>query len=130
MSRPRSYIVAAALLLVYSLLNALEAIPRLASGASENAQAIAGQEGPPYALTVLTFVLVVLGIVATYGVWRAEKWGVTLAIGVATLSILSGLPAVLFAPVLILRLLGVIGILWCAAIIVLLLRAAPRPVTI
>lgn len=130
MSRPRSYIAAAILLVGYSLLNAFDAVPRLASGATEDAQMIAGEQGPPYFLVVITFVLVILGFVAAYGAWRAEKWGIILAIAVSALNILTNLPAVIFAPLLFLRIAAVIGILWCAAIIVLLLRAAPRLATI
>lgn len=116
MSRPRTYTIAAILMLAYSLIGALDAIPTLALGAPAPSA-----DAPPFALTVLSFTLVVLGIVATYGVWRMQKWGVVLMIAVAALSIVTALPAIIFAP-LPMRFVGGLGVVWSAAIIVLLLR--------
>lgn len=128
MSRPRSYTVAAVLLALYALLEAIDVIPRLARGADPAAQAINGQQGPPFFLIVVSLVLVVLCVVAAAGIWRVQKWGVVFGIVVAALVALDSLPAVIFAPFP-LRLLGGLAILWCVAIIVLLLQSAPRPST-
>lgn len=129
MSRPRSYTAAAVLLALYALIEALFTIPALARGADPAAQAINGQQGPPYYLTLVSMVLIVLCAVAVAGVWRVQKWGVVLGFVVAALFALSSLPAVIFAP-LPLRLGGALAILWCVAIIVLLLQSAPRPSTV
>lgn len=119
MNRPRGYTVAAVLLLGYGLLQATGTIPVLAGGA-----AASSAEAPPFAVTVLEFTLAVLGIVATYGVWRVQKWGVVLALAVHAVAILNALPAILFAPPAA-RLFAVLGVAWSAAIVVLLLRARP-----
>ena len=122
MNRPRSYTIAAVLMVLYCLIGVLFELPNLARGAAGAAPA---GEGPPFVLTVLNFTIAVLGFVSAYGVWRVQKWGVVLTIVLSVFAILTGLPATAFAPQLALRLIGGLGIAWSAAIIVLLLR--PRP---
>lgn len=107
-------------MVVYCLIAAVDAISSLAQGALDPSADTA-----PFPLVVLNFALAVLGIVSAFGVWRVQKWGVILMITVAALGVLTALPAVLFAP-LPGRLLGTLGIVWSAAIIILLLRPAPR----
>jgi len=120
MSRPRSHTIAVALLALYCLISLLSELPNLAGGA-------APVEGaPPFTLTVINFTLAILGLVAAYGAWRVQKWGVLLAIVVAALGILTALPAILFAPLPV-QLFGGLGVVWSAAIIVLLLRPTPQP---
>lgn len=126
MSRPRSYVTAAVFLLLYSVFEATVTIPGLARGASPAAQTINGQQGPPYFLIVISFVLAVLCVIAAYGVWRMQKWGVVMGVVMAALIVLDGLPAVIFAP-LPLRLIGGLVIVGAAAVVVLLLRSAPQP---
>ncbi|HEU5328554.1 MAG TPA: hypothetical protein VFU78_10705 [Thermomicrobiales bacterium] len=126
MSRPRSYTTAAVLLMLYALTQAVFAIPELAGGADPAARTIGGRPGPPYFLLVVNLVVAVLCAVAAAGVWRVQKWGVVLGIVVAALAALTSLPGLIFAPFP-LRLGGVLALAWMAAIIVLLLRAAPQP---
>ncbi len=122
MSRPWSYTIAIALLALYCLISLLFEVPNLARGA-------APVEGaPPFVLTVVNFTTAILGLVAAYGAWRMQKWGVVLAIIVAAIGILTSLPAILVAS-LPLRLLGGLGVVWSAAIIVLILRPTPHPVS-
>lgn len=122
MSRPRAYTIAAILLVLYCLIGFAEQIPALAQGAPDPSAPTA-----PFPILVLNFAIGVIGIVAAYSVWRMLKWGVILAIIVAALQILLTLPAVFFAPMPG-RVTGVIGVVWSAVIIVLLLRPAPRSV--
>jgi hypothetical protein len=126
MNRPRSHTIAAVLIVLYSLISLMFELPNLMQGPGELAP---GVEGPPVFLTIINFTLLILGLVSAYGVWQGQKWGVLLAIIVAALSALSGIPAILFAPFLALRLSGVLGVIWSAAIIVLLLRPRPNPIT-
>jgi hypothetical protein len=122
MNRPRSYTIAVVLLVLSCLLSLLFELPNLARGA-------APVEGaPPFVLVVINFTLAILGFVAAYGAWRMQKWGVVLAIVVAALGLLTSLPAIIFASPS-LRLLGGLGVVWSAAIIVLLLRPAPHSVS-
>ncbi len=126
MNRPRSHTIAAVLIVLYSLISLMFELPNLMQGPGELTP---GVEGPPVFLTIINFTLLILGLVSAYGVWQGQKWGVLLAIIVAALSALSGIPAILFAPFLALRLSGVLGVIWSAAIIVLLLRPRPNPIT-
>ena len=120
MSRPRSYTIAVALLALFCLLSLVFELPNLARGA-------APVEGaPPFVLTVINFTAAIVGLVAAYGAWWMQKWGVVLAIVVAALGILTALPAILFAS-LPLQLFAGLGVVWSAAIIVLLLRPTPQP---
>lgn len=116
MNRPRSYTAAVVLLVLFSLVSLLFEVPNLARGSVDAIDA------PPFFLTIVNFVLAILGFVAAFGVWRVEKWGVVLAVIVQALCALTGLPAIIFAPALALRLIGGLGVIWSAAIIVLLLR--------
>lgn len=116
MSRPRTYTVAVVLLVLFSLIAFLGELPRLAQGD------VGGDDAPPFALTIVNFTLAILGFVAAYGVWRVQKWAVIFAIVICALSILTSLPAIIFAPILVLRLLGIVSIVWLVAIIALLLR--------
>jgi len=118
MSRPRSYTIAVALLVLYCLISLLFELPNLARGGAPAADA------PPFVLTIVNFTITILGFVAAYGVWRVQKWGVVLAVAVCGLFVLTSLPAILFAPSLAFRLIGGLGVVWAAAIIVLLLRPA------
>ena len=126
MRRPRAYTAAAVLLVLYALTQACFTIPQLAGGADPTARMIAGRPGPPYVLVVVGMILPVLAVIAAAGIWRVQKWGVVAGIVVAALAALNALPGLIFAPLPV-RLLGVLALAWMAAIIVLLLRAAPRP---
>ena len=120
MSRTRSYTAAVVLLALFCVISLLIEVPNLARGA-------APVEGaPPFALTIINFTVAILGLVAAYGAWRMQKWGVMLAIVVAAIGVLTSLPAILI-PSLPMRLLGALSVVWSAAIIVLILRPVPHP---
>ncbi len=127
MNRPKSYTIAAVLIVLFSLTSLMFQVPNLMRGPGDIAP---GVVGPPVFLTIISFALLVLGFVSAYGVWQVQKWGVMLAIVVAALGILTSIPAVIFAPFLALRLVGVLGVIWSAGIIVLLLRPRPTPAMI
>ncbi|MBC8163121.1 MAG: hypothetical protein H7Z42_18090 [Roseiflexaceae bacterium] len=126
MNRPRSYTIAAVLIVLYNVISLMFELPNLLQGPGEISP---GVEGPPVFLSIINFTLLILGLVSAYGVWQVQKWGVTLALIVAALGILTGIPAIIFAPFLALRVIGVIGVIWSAAIIVLLLRPRPNSIT-
>lgn len=120
MLRPRAYTIAIVLMVLYSLLNFAGELPNLMRGAVD------APNVEPFALVLVNFVTAVLGLVSAYGVWRMEKWGVMLMLVVAAIDILASLPAVLFAPEAPLRLMAGLGVVWCAVIIVLLLRPSSK----
>lgn len=128
MNRPRAYTIAAILMVVYSLIGALDSFSTLSAGAA--VAAANAESGPPYALAVVSFIASILGFVSAYGVWRVQKWGVILTLVLSALNILTSLPAVMFAPDMGLRVVGAMGVIWAGVIIVLLLRPAGKPVTV
>ncbi len=125
MTRPKTYTIAAVLMVLFSLIGLLSELPSLVLGAAASEQQFGG-EGPPYVLTLLNFALAVLGFVSSYGVWRMQKWGVILTLVIAALSIVPSLLAILFAPPLALKLAAALGAAWAVAIIVLLLWPQPK----
>ncbi len=130
MTRPQSYAVAAVLMVLMSAARAVIQLPFLARGAGGNVGIFGDSDpGPPFFLTVVNFVVTVLGFVSAYGVWRVEKWGVVLTIALCALGMLDQVPALLFVPFPF-RLVAAFGIVWAASIIVLLLRSARRPAVV
>ena len=125
MTRPKTYTIAAVLMVLYSLIGMLFELPNLVQGATASEQQFGG-EGPPFVLTVLSFAVAVLGFVSSYGVWRMQKWGVVLTLVLVVLSIVPNLLSILFAPPLALKLFGGLGVVWGIAIIVLLLWPQPK----
>jgi uncharacterized membrane protein (DUF2068 family) len=100
------------------------ALPVLQGGAQ--AASDSGDQ-PPFVVVVLSFVLAVVGIVSSYGVWQGQRWGVVLTIVVNALSFLSGVPGVAFGPTTFLVVGSVIGCAVNILIVYLLLRRSPAP---
>lgn len=123
MTRPRTFTIAAVLMLLYSLISIATETPNLMLGLAAETQYNGG--GPPFFLSLLNVVAGAMGLVAAIGVWRMQKWAVVLTIVLAAFGILTSLPAILFAPGM-LKLSGVIGLVWAAAIIALLLWPQPN----
>ncbi len=94
MTRSRSVTIAAVLLFVYNLYDAVQAIPLLAQGTATDGN----MSKPPFAVSLLVFTLAIFGIFAAYGVWRNAKWGKVLGLVVTALNILYTLIPLLVAP--------------------------------
>lgn len=124
MTRPRNFTIAAVLMFVYSLIGMGLEVPNLMLGTGASSQFESGG-GPPFALVLINFAVGAMGLVAAYGVWQMQKWGVVLTLVLSALSILTTLPAILFAPGPY-KILGVISLIWSIAIIALLLRAPSK----
>jgi hypothetical protein len=123
MSRPRAYTIAALLLLFACLIGFTSTVPALAQGAGVGA---IPEDRAPFIQVVLELAAEILGIMAVYGIWRMQKWGVVLGIVVAAFNALINLPPILFAPLPV-RLVALVAVVWSAAIIVLLLRPVAQP---
>ncbi len=128
LSRPTALKIAAAIILVMSLVEIfVYDLPDLFRGAAAVDQVAAANGGPPYIAVLLIFVVSIVGIVAAYGAWRGQKWGVVLVIIVAVLRELDSLAGFLFAPLLTTRILGGIGVVLCLLVIVLCLWRERKP---
>jgi len=123
MSRPRSYTIVVVLMVLYCLIDLMTTIPTLAQGTPAPSA-----DAPPFFMTLLSFALDIIGVVGAYGIWRMQKWGVVLTITVAALNSLGQLPAIAFAPTP-MRILSVVGLVWSAAMIVLLLQPTRQRAT-
>ncbi|HEX9440014.1 MAG TPA: hypothetical protein VF909_10040 [Roseiflexaceae bacterium] len=128
LSRPTALKIAAAIILVMSLVEIfVYDLPDLFRGAAAVDQVAAANGGPPYIAVLLIFVVSIVGIVAAYGAWRGQKWGVVLVIIVAVLRELDSLAGFLFAPLLTTRILGGVGVVLCLLVIVLCLWRERKP---
>ncbi len=94
MTRSKSMTIAAVLLFVYNVYDAMQTIPLLAQGTATDGN----MSKPPFAVSLLVFTLAIFGIVAAYGVWRNAKWGKVLGLVVTALNILYTLIPLLVAP--------------------------------
>jgi hypothetical protein len=126
--RTRDHTIAAVLNLVLSLVGVAISLPALFLGSDGAADA---GDQPPFGILVLVFALSLIGIVASYGIWKVERWGVILAIVVNAVSFLSGLPGAFVGPTVFLKVISAIGCVFNIVVVWLLLRrrpaVAPKP---
>ena len=95
LSRSTALKIAAVLSFVLSAYSVIASLPLIAQGAASIDQ---GTEAPPFFILMLGLILGVVGIVAAYGTWKGQRWGVILTIIVKLLDGLSAAPGILFAP--------------------------------
>src|SRR5258708_15827538 len=55
-------------------------------------------DGPPLPVKVLAVVTGLIGLLAAYGLWKAKRWGMIVAIIVSALNALSAAPPLVFPP--------------------------------
>ena len=73
MSRSRNYVIAAILAAILALANIITSLVLLPQG-SDKVNSSSNQ--PPYAVLMIEVVLGCIGLVAAYGVFRRQRWGV------------------------------------------------------
>ena len=93
LSRTTALKIAAGLSFVLSALSVAGALPLIAQGAANS-----GAEAPPYAVILLGLITGIVGMVAAFGAWKGQRWGVILTILANLLNGLAAAPGVLFAP--------------------------------
>jgi hypothetical protein len=119
MSRSRNYTIAAALAGVLSLGNTIVALALLPQG-SDKINHSSNQ--PPYAVLLITVVVGLVGLVAAYGVFRTQRWGVILTLVLMVINVLISLPGIPFGPTMFDKVSSVVGLLVAGAAIYFLLR--------
>jgi len=124
MTRPRSVTIAAILLFVYCLWNAVQTVPQLAQGTANDSNL----NQAPFAMSLFGFTLAIFGLFASYGLWRNMKWGKVLALVVVALDILYTLIPLLVAPLPI-KIIAGGAIVYDIVIILLLLWRESKVVT-
>lgn len=99
----------------YSIIFTLPLIPQGAAAID------AGSDSPPFVVLVLALILGIVAMVAAYGTWKQQRWGIVLTIIANVLNGLSALPGIFFAPNPTLWVSAVAGVLLSIAIVVLCL---------
>jgi hypothetical protein len=119
MSRSRNYTIAAVLAGLISLANAITALVLLPQGANKINHS---SNQPPYAVILIEVVVGLIGIVAAYGVFRMQRWGVISTLVLMVINVLISLPGIPFGPTMLDKVSSVIGVIASAAAIYFLLR--------
>lgn len=124
--RSGDHTAAAVVNLVLSLIGIAFSLPALFLGSDGAAEA---GDQPPFGILVLVFALSMIGIVASYGIWKVERWGVVLAIVVNALNFVSGLPGAFVGPTVFLKIGSAVGCVLNVLVVWLLLRRRPAITT-
>lgn len=99
MTRSTALKIAAVITLVLALADlVIYALPDLMLGQVAVDQVANGDgSGPPFFIVLLGSAFDILAIVAAYGAWRAQRWGVVLLIVISAFNVLSGSAGTVFA---------------------------------
>ena len=80
-------------------------------------------DGPPLPVKVLAVVTGLIGLLAAYGLWKAKRWGMIVAIIVSALNALSAAPGLLAQPNLPATIAAGVGI--AISVLIIVLAALP-----
>ena len=127
LSRSTALKIAAVLSFLQGLYGIYLFLPYLPQG---SAALNADLDTPPYIIVVIALALALVSIVAAYGAWQSQRWGIALTILVAALNALSGAPGILFAPTTALWVSATSGTVWSIIVIVLCLWRERKRVAI
>ncbi|MEJ2354097.1 MAG: hypothetical protein P8Y03_30340 [Anaerolineales bacterium] len=95
LSRPTALKIAAVLSFLLSASGVIFSLPLIAQGATAVEQ---GGETPPYFILLVALIVGVVGVVAAFGAWKGQRWGIILTIFANVVNGLSAAPGMLFAP--------------------------------
>src|SRR5262245_26579798 len=129
LSRANALKIAAVLMALLALFDAVfYEIPALLQGQAAVDAAANAAGGPPFFMVITTFTIDIVAIVAAYGAWNAQRWGVVLLLITAILTTLPGLAGMLLAPDMSTKILSGIGAVLGIIVVVLCLWRERRPV--
>jgi hypothetical protein len=123
MPRSRNYTVAAILAALLSLTNFTTALLLLPRGSA--ALAAEGNQ-PPYAVIILKLLIGAFGVLAAYGAFRVQRWGIVLTLVLMVLGVLAALPGIAFAPTVLSQVSSAITVVAGGIVVWLLLRRDAR----
>jgi hypothetical protein len=116
------YKVAVILFALGSLFAVVFSLPYLLGGPETEGLA----QGVPQAIILLGSLAGAAGLIAAYGAWQRQRWGVWLTVILSAINGLSALPGVLFAPTGAARVSAIAGVLLAVFVIAVMLRR-PAP---
>ncbi len=123
MSRSHNYVTAAVLAAGLALANVITALVLLPQGSD---QVNSSGNQPPYAVLMIEVLIGAVGLVAAYGVFRQQRWGVITTLALMVLNILVSLPGIPFGPTTLSKVGSAVGLIVAVAVIWLLLRRESR----
>jgi hypothetical protein len=124
LSRATALKIAAVLSFLMNALSVMGTLPFLAQGAAVANQ---GTNSPPYAVLLIALLTGVVGIVAAFGAWKQQRWGIVLTILANMINGLSALPGIFFAPLPALMAAAIMTVVVTILIIVLCLWRERKP---
>ncbi len=127
LSRTVALKIAAILSVLMGMVSIANTLPLIARGATGVAQST---DSPPYAILMVGLLTGVIGIVAAYGTWNQQRWGVILTILVNLVNGLGAVPGILFAPQPMLMITAVATVVVSILIVVLCLWRERKPVAV
>jgi uncharacterized membrane protein (DUF2068 family) len=122
-TRSRNYTIAATLAGVLSLANTVVALTLLPQGSNKINHS---SNQPPYAVILIEVVIGLLGLVAAYGVFRTQRWGVIMTLVLMVINVLVSIPGIPFGPTTFDKVSSVLALVISGAVIYLLLRRDTR----
>jgi hypothetical protein len=126
LSRSTALKIAATLSFLFGLWGLIQAFQIVMHGPEAITQA---NDSPPFMIGVITLVIVTVQLVAAYGTWKQQRWGIILTILMNALNIVAAAPGILFAPTNQLFIEATAGILVSIIVIVLCLWRDRKMVT-
>ncbi len=127
LSRATALKFAAVISFLLGLSGLIVSLPNLARGAALIKTA---GDSPPYFVIFIAIVFAIVKMVAAYGTWQQQRWGIVLTLLATALDIASAVPGLLFAPTIILWRWVIIGIMLNLAVIVFCLWRDHKPATL
>jgi uncharacterized membrane protein (DUF2068 family) len=123
MARSKKFTIAALLAGLLSLANTIVALALLPQGADKINHS---SNQPPYAVILIEVVVGLVGMVAAYGVFRTQRWGVILTLVLMVINVLISVPGIPFGPTTFDKVSSAVGLVVAAVVIYLLLRRDTR----
>jgi hypothetical protein len=123
LSRSSALKIAAAITFLNGFLSLILFLPALSRGAASLDQTV---DTPPYVIVVTGFAFSILMIIAAYGAWKQQRWGIITILLVASVGAVLAAPGVFVAPNLLFWVAAAAGVLANIASVVLCLWRDPK----
>jgi uncharacterized membrane protein (DUF2068 family) len=127
LSRSTAVKTAAVLSFINSAFNVIASLPFITRGVQA---AVQNNQSPPYFIMMLALILGVIGMVAAYGTWKLQRWGIVLTILVNLVNGLSAMPGIIFRPTPFLFVSATVTVVVSIVIIVLCLWRDPKTASV